>query len=198
MIMPDMQAARSDVRQDVPVLDNTLSTQVTDPKVFACPGDTKGLASEDRHELFLESGAQRPEHRHPEFPQNRRHHPDPDPLGQGRVSSLLAFAGQHPLCGRPRHARPAIFHQQMIRLEHLSKNFRGRPALQDLCLEIKAGEIFGLLGHNGAGKSTTFGLILGQLRPTSGEAFVRGISVTAGPPGSPATGRSHLRDARVL
>jgi ABC-2 type transport system ATP-binding protein len=67
----------------------------------------------------------------------------------------------------------------MIRLEHLSKNFRGRPALQDLSLEIKAGEIFGLLGHNGAGKSTTFGLILGQLRPTSGEAFVRGVSVTA-------------------
>ena len=67
----------------------------------------------------------------------------------------------------------------MIRLDQLSKNFRGRAALQDLSLEIKAGEIFGLLGHNGAGKSTTFGLILGQLHPTSGEAFVRGVSVTA-------------------
>ena len=65
----------------------------------------------------------------------------------------------------------------MIRLDGLSKKFRGRSALEDLSLEIAPGEIFGLLGHNGAGKSTTFGLILGQLRPTRGEAFVRGISV---------------------
>ncbi len=65
----------------------------------------------------------------------------------------------------------------MIRLNNLSKNFRGRPALIDLSLEIARGEIFGLLGHNGAGKSTTFGLILGQLYPTAGEAFIRDISV---------------------
>ena len=65
----------------------------------------------------------------------------------------------------------------MIRLDHLSKSFRGKPALESLTLEIARGEVFGLLGHNGAGKSTTFGLILGQLRPTAGEAFVRGISV---------------------
>ncbi len=65
----------------------------------------------------------------------------------------------------------------MVRLENLSKTFAGKPALAPLTLEIPAGEVFGLLGHNGAGKSTTFGLILGQLKPTGGEAFVRGISV---------------------
>lgn len=65
----------------------------------------------------------------------------------------------------------------MIRLEHLSKTFGGKPALHDLSLEIRAGEIFGLLGHNGAGKSTAFGLLLGQLHPTSGQAFIRGVSV---------------------
>ena len=65
----------------------------------------------------------------------------------------------------------------MIRLDHLTKDFRGRRALDDLSLEIPAGEIFGLLGHNGAGKSTAFGLMLGQMRPTSGEAFIRGISI---------------------
>ncbi len=65
----------------------------------------------------------------------------------------------------------------MLRLDHLSKSFRGKPALESLTLDVAQGEVFGLLGHNGAGKSTTFGLILGQLRPTAGEAFVRGVSV---------------------
>ena len=65
----------------------------------------------------------------------------------------------------------------MIRLEHLSKTFKKRIALEDLSLEIRPGEIFGLLGHNGAGKSTTLGMILGQIYPTSGEAFIRGVSV---------------------
>ncbi len=65
----------------------------------------------------------------------------------------------------------------MIRLEHLGKSFQGRPALEDLSLEIPRGEIFGLLGHNGAGKSTTFGMLLGQVHPDRGEAFIRGVSV---------------------
>lgn len=65
----------------------------------------------------------------------------------------------------------------MVRLKNLSKSFRGKPALEPLTLEVPTGEIFGLLGHNGAGKSTTFGLVLGQLQPSGGEAFVRGISV---------------------
>jgi ABC-2 type transport system ATP-binding protein len=65
----------------------------------------------------------------------------------------------------------------MIRLERLSKVFGSRPALHELSLEIPQGQIFGLLGHNGAGKSTTFGMILGQVHPTTGGAFIRGISV---------------------
>ncbi len=65
----------------------------------------------------------------------------------------------------------------MIRFEHLGKSFKGRRALDDLTLEIPKGEIFGLLGHNGAGKSTTFGLLLGQIHPSNGEAFIRGVSV---------------------
>ncbi len=65
----------------------------------------------------------------------------------------------------------------MIRIEQLSKKFRGRPALQRVSFEVKRGEIFGLLGHNGAGKSTTFGILLGQVFPDAGEAFIDGISV---------------------
>ena len=65
----------------------------------------------------------------------------------------------------------------MIRLDRISKSFGGKVALEPLSLEIQAGEVFGLLGHNGAGKSTTFGLLLGHLHPTGGEAFVHGHSV---------------------
>ena len=65
----------------------------------------------------------------------------------------------------------------MIRLERLSKVFGSRPALHELSLDIPQGQIFGLLGHNGAGKSTTFGMILGQVHPTAGAAFIRDISV---------------------
>jgi ABC-2 type transport system ATP-binding protein len=65
----------------------------------------------------------------------------------------------------------------MIRLDRISKNFGDRPALHELTLEIPQGRIFGLLGHNGAGKSTTFGMILGQVHPTGGAAYIRGISV---------------------
>lgn len=65
----------------------------------------------------------------------------------------------------------------MIRLDNLTKSFRGKPALHGLSLEVPKGEIFGLLGHNGAGKSTALGILLGHVHPDSGEAFVGGISV---------------------
>jgi ABC-2 type transport system ATP-binding protein len=65
----------------------------------------------------------------------------------------------------------------MIQLENLTKSFKGRMALEGLSLQVDRGEIFGLLGHNGAGKSTTFGMMLGQVHPDAGEAFIGGISV---------------------
>jgi len=65
----------------------------------------------------------------------------------------------------------------MIELRHLQKAFAGKPALHDLSLEVRRGEIFGLLGHNGAGKSTALGILLGQVFPNAGEAFVDGVSV---------------------
>jgi len=65
----------------------------------------------------------------------------------------------------------------MIELKNLSKSFKGKPALCDLSLTVQRGEIFGLLGHNGAGKSTTFGIMLGQVFADAGEAFIDGVSV---------------------
>ncbi len=65
----------------------------------------------------------------------------------------------------------------MIHIEKVSKSFNGKPALKELTLDVQWGQIFGLLGHNGAGKSTTFGILLGQVHPNAGEAFIDGISV---------------------
>ena len=66
----------------------------------------------------------------------------------------------------------------MIQLRHVHKKFGSRLAVNDLSLAVPAGEIFGLLGHNGAGKSTAIGMMLGQVWPTSGEVKVCGHDVT--------------------
>lgn len=66
----------------------------------------------------------------------------------------------------------------VIRLNHLRKRFGSRLAVEDLTLSVPKGEIFGLLGHNGAGKSTAIGMMLGQVWPTSGDVFVCGHDVT--------------------
>src|SRR5260370_10856471 len=66
----------------------------------------------------------------------------------------------------------------MIQLENVSKFFGERQAVQDLSLSVPAGEVFGLLGHNGAGKSTAIGMMLGQVWPTQGEVRVCGFDVT--------------------
>ncbi len=65
----------------------------------------------------------------------------------------------------------------MIELTNITKIFAGRLAVDDLSLKVPQGEIFGLLGHNGAGKSTAIGMMLGQVWPTSGEVKVCGFNV---------------------
>ncbi len=67
----------------------------------------------------------------------------------------------------------------MISLVDVQKKFGARVALHGLTLEVPQGEIFGLLGHNGAGKSTAIGIMLGQVWPTSGIVKVCGHDVTA-------------------
>jgi ABC-2 type transport system ATP-binding protein len=66
----------------------------------------------------------------------------------------------------------------MIALRHVQKRFGARIAVHELTLRVPPGEIFGLLGHNGAGKSTAIGMMLGQIWPTRGEVEVCGHDVT--------------------
>jgi ABC-2 type transport system ATP-binding protein len=62
----------------------------------------------------------------------------------------------------------------MIEARRLTKSFRGRPAVVDVSFEVGAGEIVGLLGTNGAGKSTTLRLLAGSLRPDRGTTSIAG------------------------
>lgn len=63
----------------------------------------------------------------------------------------------------------------MISLKNLSKRFGSRLAVNDLTLEVPTGSIFGLLGHNGAGKSTTIGCLLGHVAPDAGQIEIGGV-----------------------
>src|SRR5882757_7070075 len=66
----------------------------------------------------------------------------------------------------------------MIELANVHKRFGQRIAVDDLSLRVPAGEIYGLLGHNGAGKSTSIGMMLGQVWPTQGDVRVCGFDVS--------------------
>ena len=65
----------------------------------------------------------------------------------------------------------------MLEARGLTKAFGGKPALRDVSFKLEKGEIYGLLGHNGAGKSTSLGIILGMVAPDAGEVEIGGVSV---------------------
>ena len=62
-----------------------------------------------------------------------------------------------------------------VSVKNLTKRFGGRAVVDDLSFDVKKGEVFALLGHNGAGKSTTIDLILGLKQPDGGEARILGM-----------------------
>jgi ABC-2 type transport system ATP-binding protein len=68
-----------------------------------------------------------------------------------------------------------------ITVQHLTRRFGDFVAVNDVSFDVGQGEIFGFLGANGAGKSTTIRMLCGLLRPTSGTAVVGGIDVANDP-----------------
>ena len=65
----------------------------------------------------------------------------------------------------------------MIKAENISKSYDSIKALDHVTTEIKKGSIFGLIGSNGAGKSTFLRLLAGIYRPDEGEIFIDGENV---------------------
>ena len=64
-----------------------------------------------------------------------------------------------------------------LEIIELSKNYNGKVAVKNISFKVNKGEIIGILGPNGCGKTTTIGMILGLLKPSSGKVLVNGNEV---------------------
>ena len=69
----------------------------------------------------------------------------------------------------------------MLKIEHLTKCYDTKKAVDDLSLHIQAGEIYGFIGHNGAGKTTTLKAVAGILKYDEGKITINGIDNKADP-----------------
>ena len=69
----------------------------------------------------------------------------------------------------------------MLKIEHLTKTYGEKKAVDDLNLHIKPGEIYGFIGHNGAGKTTTLKSVVGILQFDKGEILIDGKSIRTAP-----------------
>ena len=69
----------------------------------------------------------------------------------------------------------------MLKIDHLTKTYGEKKAVDDLTLHIQPGEIYGFIGHNGAGKTTTLKAAVGILQFDAGEITVDGVSIKTDP-----------------
>ena len=69
----------------------------------------------------------------------------------------------------------------MLKIDHLTKTYGEKKAVDDLSLHIQPGEIYGFIGHNGAGKTTTLKSVVGILQFDAGEITIDGVSIKADP-----------------
>lgn len=69
----------------------------------------------------------------------------------------------------------------MLNIQHLTKTYSGKKAVDDLSLHIAPGEIYGFIGHNGAGKTTTLRSVVGILQFDAGEITIGGKSIRTDP-----------------
>ena len=67
--------------------------------------------------------------------------------------------------------------ETILRLDHITKKFGDFAANDDICLEVKKGEIHSLLGENGAGKSTLMNVLYGLYKPNAGRIILEGRQI---------------------
>src|SRR5215468_3865207 len=88
---------------------------------------------------------------------------------------------------------------RMLKLEGVSASYGSVPAISDVAIEIGAGEAVGLLGANGAGKSTTLRAISGQVKLSKGAVTFDGVDLTSMPPYRiPELGIAHVPEGRQV
>ena len=71
--------------------------------------------------------------------------------------------------------------ESIVKVEHLSHRYSVQWAIRDINFEITKNGIYGLLGSNGAGKSTTMNIMCGVLKQTEGDVYIKGISISKNP-----------------
>ena len=86
-------------------------------------------------------------------------------------------------CGRIQDRKYDLGGKHMLDIQHLTKRYGEKKAVDDLTLHIAAGEIYGFIGHNGAGKTTTLKSVVGILQFDQGEITIDGKSIKANPLG---------------
>jgi len=102
-----------------------------------------------------------------------------------RGTAARGTAAQRPASNSPASNSPASnsagaaadFDLPLIDIDHLSKHFGSFIAVDDLCFQVRRGEVLGFLGPNGAGKSTTMRMLAGFMIPSAGTARIMGHDV---------------------
>ena len=104
---------------------------------------------------------------------DRTEGPTQGPTG-GPTADVTSVRSTGPRAAR-RRPSPVPSGAPALSVEHLTKRFGERVAVEDVSFEVAAGEVFGFLGPNGAGKTTTVRMLATLITPTSGSALVTGL-----------------------
>ena len=86
---------------------------------------------------------------------------------------------------------------RMLKIEHLTKKYGDKTAVDNLSLHIKKGMIYGFIGHNGAGKTTTIKSCCGILKFDNGEIYIDGVSIKEDPLGCKRR-IAYIPDSRIV